>query len=53
MDLAREDQAYVLITAARTTLGAFPVELRDLPARACARYRQCRCCRLTISCFAP
>ena len=50
MNLAREDEAFVLITA-RVPPSAFEVELRDL-GRGCARCRWCRCCRPTICCFA-
>ena len=51
INLAREDEAFVLITAqsrprhSRSNCGTC--------GRACAQCRRCRCCRRTICCFAP
>ena len=51
LNLAREDEAFVLITA-RVPPSAFEVELRDLQVAAARRARRCRCCRPTTCCFA-
>ena len=50
MNLAREDEAFVLMTAPFR----HPLSRSNCAtsARACARCRRCRCCRRTISCSA-